>query len=149
MRRPRLPEPFVFFVDEALGRSTVPDALRAALDPEERVEVPIPGTPDEVWLEQAGKSGWIVLTKDRRLTRAPNELDALRRNHVAVFTVGEANGTEHARRFVEALDTIRRFARSAKLPFVAAVNERLELVVRDEGGERLAKPRTVKGKRRP
>jgi rRNA-processing protein FCF1 len=135
-------------VDEALGRSTVPDAPCAALEPGEHVGVPIPGTPDEAWLEHAGKNGWIVFTKDRRLTRAPNELDALRRNHVAVFTVGEADGAEHARRFVEALDTIRRFARSAELPFVAAVDERLELVVRYEAGKRLEKPRTVMGKGR-
>lgn len=32
MRRRRLPEPFVIFVDECLGRDVVPTALRAALE---------------------------------------------------------------------------------------------------------------------
>jgi hypothetical protein len=39
VRRHRLLEPFVFFVDECLGRHIVPDALRAAVDEGERVEL--------------------------------------------------------------------------------------------------------------
>jgi len=39
VRRHRLPEPFVFFVDECLGRHIVPDALRGAVNEGERVEV--------------------------------------------------------------------------------------------------------------
>jgi PIN like domain len=36
-------------------------------------------TPDEEWLETAGRRGWIVLTHDRRIRYKPNERNAVPR----------------------------------------------------------------------
>ncbi len=94
MRRRRLPEPFVYFVyfvDECLGRHVVPDALKAVLDPSERLVVMPQGTLDPDWIPLADKGGWICFTKDRALSRMPNERRALLSANAAIFMVGEAS----------------------------------------------------------
>jgi hypothetical protein len=74
VRRHRLPEPFVVFVDECLGRNVVPDALRGAITEGERVEVRAQGTLDLDWIPAADAGGWVCFTKDHELRRRPNEL---------------------------------------------------------------------------
>lgn len=68
MARP-LPEP-VLFLDECLGSTDVPDALR-----KEGIRVEMLhehfdlATQDTTWLAEVGKRGWVVLTKDQRIRR--------------------------------------------------------------------------------
>ena len=66
---PSLPD---LFVDRSLGRRKIPDRLREVhpniiahddLYPQD--------TDDEVWLEEAGRQRWIVLTKEERIRRKP------------------------------------------------------------------------------
>jgi hypothetical protein len=86
VRRHRLREPFVYFVDECLGRHVVPDGLRGAIDHAERVEQRPQGTLDLEWIpEAASSSNWVCFTKDRALRRRPNELAALLRGTLATF----------------------------------------------------------------
>ena len=62
MARP-LPEP-VLFLDECLGRTDVPDALRANGARVELLHQHFSlSTADEVWLAEVGRRGWVVLTK--------------------------------------------------------------------------------------
>jgi len=44
--------------------------------------------PDEDWLLEVGKRGWIVLTKDDRIRYRPAALEAYRSNKVRVFIFG-------------------------------------------------------------
>ena len=111
MRRHRLPEPFVFFVDECLGRHVVPDALREAINEGERVELRAPGTLDFDCIPAADAGGWVCFTKDHEVRRRPNELAALLRGTFAVFLLGEASGREHAVRVARALPVVRRVLR--------------------------------------
>ena len=55
-------------------------------------------TPDEVWLKEAGKRRWVVLTRDRHIRRRPNELQAFRENAVIAFvlTAGDASAADTA-----------------------------------------------------
>jgi hypothetical protein len=81
------PSPPEFFVDRSVGRYVVADAVRALgftvhvmaevypADEDERV-------PDTQWIADADAQGWVVLTKDERITRRPQEQEALR---VSVF----------------------------------------------------------------
>jgi PIN like domain len=75
---PLLPEPLVFFVDRSLGRRVIPDALRGA---GARVELHddhfSQDAQDQVWLAEAGKRGWVVLTKDKHLRYRAVETNAL------------------------------------------------------------------------
>ncbi len=98
MPRRRLREPFTYFVDECLGRHIVPDALRGAIDPAERVEILPQGTLDLEWIPLAHSGGWVCFTKDRALRHRPNELAALLAANIAVFVVGEARGEDQAAR---------------------------------------------------
>jgi len=56
------------FLDRSLGRRQVAEALRNA---GARIEIHDdhfgPETTDEDWLREAGRRGWIVLTKDARI----------------------------------------------------------------------------------
>jgi PIN domain nuclease of toxin-antitoxin system len=65
---PSPPESLVFFVDRSLGRHVIPDALRASNAQVELHDTHFPeDAQDRVWLAEAGKRGWVVLTKDKRL----------------------------------------------------------------------------------
>lgn len=146
MRPPSPPEPFCFFVDECLGRHVVPDAIRGAIEPGERVMLLPQGTADVDWLPRAGSEGWLCLTKDRRLLLRPNELAALCAARVAVFTLGDARAEEHAARIVAGLPIMRRAAKAIALAFVARVEMAGDLSIRVEDGRKLDKPRRFKAK---
>jgi hypothetical protein len=147
VRRHRLPEPFVFFVDECLGRHVVPDALREAINEGERVELRAQGTLDLDWIPAADAGGWVCFTKDHELRRRPNELAALLRGTFAVFLLGEASGREHAVRVARALPVVRRVLRARDVPLIARIEADGGVSVLYEAGRRLDPPRRVKPKR--
>jgi hypothetical protein len=74
-------KPAEFFVDRSLGKSIVEGLRDAGLTVhsmadiygEKRAQL----LADEVWLRDAGKNDWIVLTKDDAIRRRPAERDAL------------------------------------------------------------------------
>lgn len=146
MRRHRLREPFVYFVDECLGRHIVPDALRRAVEAGEHIEVLPQGTADVDWIPLAHAGGWVCLTKDRALRRRPNELTALLAATLAVFVVGEARGEAQAARIVRALPTIRRVLRSRAAPLIARIDDDGVVLVLYEAGKQLTPPRRMKPK---
>lgn len=144
MQRRRLREPFVYFVDECLGRHIVPGAVREAIDEGERVEVLAQGTADVDWIPRAHHGGWVCLTKDRALRRRPNELAALLAADLAVFLVGEARGEAQAARIVLALPTIRRALRCRDVPLIARIDDEGGIAVLYEGGKQLNPARRMK-----
>ena len=146
MRRHRLREPFVYFVDECLGRHVVPDTLREAVAEGERVELLPQGTTDLQWIPLGHRGGWVCLTKDRALRRRPNELAALLAGELAVFVVGEARGEVQAARIVRALRTIRRALRSRDAPLIARIDDDGGVTLLFEGGSPLSPPRRIKPK---
>ena len=115
----------VFFIDESLAFGDVPRALREA---GARVELLVDhferGAPDESWLAEAGRRGWIVLTKDKRIRRNAVERRALEESGVAAFvlTSGDMTGTEMGSAFVKALDRMIRLHRNHSPPFVGTVD---------------------------
>ena len=57
----------MYFTDRDLGKR-FPEILRASgLNVERHADHFPPETPDEVWLEEVGKRGWIALTHDQRI----------------------------------------------------------------------------------
>jgi hypothetical protein len=114
-------------VDRSAGRYAVPDALRRA-----GVEVHIlddyfdPTTPDDIWLAYAGQRGWIVITKDYNIRRHRVALNALIRNRVKAFVLGDAHqvAEEMAATIVRALPRIRRLAQNHPPPFIARIAKR-------------------------
>jgi hypothetical protein len=92
------PSPPEFFVDRSLGRYVVAEVVRALGftvhvmaevypdDEDERV-------PDTQWIADADAQGWVVLTKDERITRRPEEQEALRVSRLRVFAIGNQHLT--------------------------------------------------------
>ena len=118
------PEPLVFFVDRSLGNKVVAGALRAA---GARVEIHddhfSTTALDEVWLDEVGRRGWVVLTKDRAIRYRAPALAAIRGSGVRLFvlTAGDLQGGEMADVFARALVRITTVARREPAPFIARV----------------------------
>jgi hypothetical protein len=116
----RLAEPYTFFVDRSLGSEFVPAALRCE---NERVIVHDEhfrdqDTRDVVWLGEAGKKGWVALTKDARVRTNVLERTALLSARVAAFMLGRGDlrGADMARAFVLALPRMKKVLRRSELP---------------------------------
>jgi len=77
-------------------------------------------TPDDVWLREVGRSGWLVLTKDQRIRYREIEKQAVLRAGVGVFvlTGGNMSGKAMASAFV------RGRSRSSAILIVSATNAR-------------------------
>jgi predicted nuclease of predicted toxin-antitoxin system len=113
-----------FLLDASLGSGKVLRALQAAgayillVD-----DLYPPATADEVWLTEAGKQGWIVLSKDKYIRRRIHERQALLDHDVAAFilTSGSLTGDEMAEIMVKALPKIKAFVANYPRPFIAKV----------------------------
>ena len=126
---PSSDEPREIYVDRSLGQTIVPEALRKlGLTIHTEVEVfgDVPeGVLDAVWLERAGREGWIVFTKDARIRYRVAEISVLADNGVKAFVLsgGNLSGPEQAVRFVRNIHRILQACCSAG-PFVFAVRVR-------------------------
>ena len=116
--------PVVFFIDASLGRRIVPGALREAgfevVVHDDRFQ---PGTPDAVWLAEAGRQRWVVLTKDKRIRYRAAERQALHRANVPAFVLIGKNltGQEMAEVLRSAVPRMLRTLRKNSPPFIATV----------------------------
>ncbi len=96
---PRRPEqPPEFFVDRSPGRRVVPEALRTlGFTVHTMADVYPRGEDERVidarWIADAGRAGWVALTKDKRIVRNPDEQDALVRSHLRVFAIANQHLT--------------------------------------------------------
>ncbi len=103
--------PATFFLDRALGRKKVAAALREiGVNVEVHEDHYAPDARDQDWLEDVGKKGWVVLTKDRHIRYRVLEKEALMKARVAVFvlTSGNLTGEEMAQAFVTAMPQINK-----------------------------------------
>jgi predicted nuclease of predicted toxin-antitoxin system len=119
-----LPE-LVLFVDECLGATDVPNALRAAGIRCELLHDHFPpGTTDAQWLEAVGRRGWVVITKDQRIRRRQTELQALLSANLAAFvlTSGNLTGAAMGAAFVRGYPRMRKMLRDYELPFLATID---------------------------
>ena len=112
----------VYFTDRDLGKQFGEILRTHGLRVERHHDHFAPDTPDEVWLKEIGKRGWIALTRDRRIRYKPNERDAVMRHRVGLLViVGAAPFPELARSFVATLPRIERFLSGQGPPFIAKV----------------------------
>lgn len=91
------------------------------------------GVKDEEWLPVAGKEGWTVLTKDRRIRTRRNELSALMLSGVGAFVLVSSKrpmtGPDQAELLVAMLPRLLKIAVEQTRPFVARIyrNRAIEL----------------------
>lgn len=121
--------PAEFFVDRSLGKS-IAVGLRAEgllvhtmsdVYGEDAAQL----LDDEVWLRDAGRNNWVVLTKDDAIRRRPAERDALIDAAARVFCLTNRNlrGAEQTMRFVANRHRILRQARKPG-PYIYGVYEK-------------------------
>lgn len=112
----------VYFTDRDLGKRFGEILRLGGLSVERHADHFAPDTPDEVWLAEIGKRGWIALTHDRRIRYKPNERDAVMQHGVALLVIiGAAPFPELARAFVATVPRIERFLAGHQPPFIAKV----------------------------
>jgi hypothetical protein len=112
----------VYFTDRDLGKQFGAILRAGGLTVKRHADHFAHDTPDEVWLAEVGRRGWIALTHDRRIRYKPTERDAVMRHGVALLViVGAARFPELARAFVTTLPRIERFLAGHEPPFIAKV----------------------------
>jgi hypothetical protein len=114
-----------FFVDRSIeARSVIETLERAGIVVECHSHHFPPDAPDEVWLERAGREGWLVLHRDLRIRHRTAERRALIAAGVGAFVVvaGNLRGAELAALLERHLPRVIRLARHHARPFVAAIS---------------------------
>ena len=114
----------IFYIDRALGKKYVADALRNA---GAKVEIHddhfSPDAPDTEWLPEVSRRGWLILTKDNAISRNILEQIAIASSDAKVFVLalGNITGEEMANAFTQALEKMENVAQSNQPPFIAKV----------------------------
>lgn len=110
------------FTDRDLGKR-FPEILRAAdIQVECHSNHFKHDTPDEEWLGEVGRRGWIVVTHDGRIRYKPNELAAVKAHKVQMLlVVGKARFPDLAEAFVATWPRIETFIGGHEPPYIAKV----------------------------
>ncbi len=112
----------VFFTDRDLGKKFPAILQEAGLTVERHADHFAANCPDEEWLREVGKKGWIAVTHDQRIRYKPNELAAVVDNRVALLVViGQAPYPELAQAFVTTYVRIESFIQKHQVPYIAKV----------------------------
>lgn len=112
----------VLFLDYNFGGKIVSRALTVAnIAHEIHITHFEMNAPDVEWLPEVGRRGWIVITKDKKISRNLLEVEALRNAGVGAFILSSDNltGAEIAAALVAAFPRIESFVRANEKPFIA------------------------------
>lgn len=113
------PEPLTLFIDRCAWSRPLGEALdQLGVSYIAHHQRFTPDASDESWLEVAGREGWIVLTRDKRIRWRPAELEAFRDHEVIVFVLisGNVSAAETADLISRLYPKILRLAVQAKPP---------------------------------
>ena len=79
----------MIFIDRSIPRGVAEELRRISDDAviflDDRFP---PDTPDREWLAVAGREGWLVISRDKRIRLRPGERDAIEANGVGCFILG-------------------------------------------------------------
>ncbi len=121
-----------YFTDRDLGKQFGAILKAGGLTVERHIDHFAHDTPDDVWLAEVGRRGWIALSHDKRIRYKPNERDAVMRHRVGLLViVGAAPFADLARAFLATLPSIEHFLDNHAPPFIAKVyrpNDRAQRV---------------------
>lgn len=112
----------VFFADRDLGRQ-FPALLSAAGVRTERHDDHFkPNTPDEEWIGEVGRRGWIAVTRDARIRYSPLALSILMHSKTQLFVlVGKLTTREAAELFLRWRDKVVETAIGESGAFIAKI----------------------------
>lgn len=112
----------VFFSDRDLGHQ-FPAILRSAgLRVERHADHFAHDCPDDEWLAEVARRGWVALTHDGRIRYKPNELAAVVQHKASLLVViGDAPYAELARSFVKTLPRVLAFLDEHRAPVIGKI----------------------------
>ncbi|MGA7935824.1 MAG: hypothetical protein WCA35_19895 [Kovacikia sp.] len=114
----------VFFVDECCLGIQVVEVLRSAGASVEIHSDHFPsGKPDVEWLAEVSQKGWLVITKDNKISRNTSEQMsiAIANAKVFIWATGSASRNKLVRDLEGSVVAMERFAISQPSPFIAKV----------------------------
>jgi hypothetical protein len=113
-----------FFVDRCLGKYVGMSLQSAGLRFEFHADHFTDDADDETWISAVGRRGWVVLTKDKAISKRPAELHAIETANVRMFSLSRGNltGEQMVRLFVDNRLRIGRFIKNHPPPFIARVS---------------------------
>ena len=125
--RSRLLEPLELFLDRALGKYSVAEALRKV----DNVKVHIHedhfqiDESDHIWLPKAVANGWVILTKDKRIRHRALERDALisAGAYSFILTSGDMKGEDMGAAYSKAIPRVRHLVARYEPPLIATVTQ--------------------------
>ena len=112
----------VFFSDRDLGRA-FPAALVAAGIKVERHDAHFaPDTPDEEWIAEIGRRGWVALSRDARIRYSPLALSVLMESRAQLFVlVGKLTTAQAGETFLRWRTEVVATALSQDRGFIAKI----------------------------
>ena len=116
----------MIFIDRSIPRS-VADRLKEVRDDVLWLEDSFPhDVPDEVWLEEAGKRGWLVITHDAKFRTHPGERRAIMEHSAGCFILTykqDLTKTDIFDLVVSVLETMEALFSRTTRPFIYSVNK--------------------------
>lgn len=121
-----LPDPLIFFLDRAIGKRFVAEALS---NPDLNIKVEVlddyfePNTTDEEWLKFVVKKGWIVFTKDKKIRYRDAVVEIVKKVKIRIFILSRGNlsGHEMAQIIINALPAIKKLIFKHPPPFIVGI----------------------------
>lgn len=84
-----------------------------------------PDTKDATWLEEAGREGWLVIARDKKIKSRPGERDALMEFGVGAFVFSQKHDPtvwEYFKLIGQCLDEMERLFVETPRPFVYLIS---------------------------
>jgi len=114
----------VFFIDRALESKLLLAALRqSGATIEIHSDHFPPDALDTDWLPVVSKKAWVVLTKDARIGRNPEEIRTIARESTSIFILWDGNlrSQQIASLFAEIVPKLEKLALTYQAPFIAKI----------------------------
>jgi hypothetical protein len=119
---PRL-EDTTFFIDNCLGNHVFTTLRNAGWKVKNHLDHFKHNEDDEVWIPKVTQLRWVLLTKDKRISKRVSQRDVVVQCRAQMFSLpnGEMTGDEMAKRFLERGRVMGRTLHKYDAPFIARV----------------------------
>ena len=114
----------IFFIDRCLGKKHIATVLKnSGIAVEIHDDNFGQNAQDVDWLPEIGRRGWVVLTKDAKISKNHLERMAVTNAGIKMFTLASQNLSvkEMADIFLKSITKMQEFVRTHPAPFIAKV----------------------------
>lgn len=116
----------MIFVDASVPRSVADELKKVRPDARWKEDLFPTDTKDTVWLEAAGRRGWLVVTHDKKIRTRPGERRAIEEHGVGCFILGykqDLKKQEIAEIVLSALDRMEEIFGRTRRPFIYTISK--------------------------